>query len=522
MGNVITPKARYAGRRILNAEALLAFDGVDDRVNIGNVPISDTSDWTLECIINASDISSSIPIMGDSLSDGFRLYLNSFDNTIKAQFNDNAGAGTVQLSSDYVDDLIHIHVSFDSTSNEAILRIKGIEEDSATVSISFGVATDFYIGSDSSNAYFVGNVGLVRIFNKALSQQEINQLVKFPYAPPSDLHANIIAEYIPQRSYFKDTGDIYGLGTDAILWFDSVEQYNYAKVTPITANHGVMTGWSDAEVVTEPEPTSVIDFYDISSSLNWTDNGGATEIASGLPPIENALSLNGTSQYLSVSNFNPTKEKGYTYVAIWKNDTATWAPSSLPKFISKRNSIGGRPHILFGALTPFEGNTICVINSVSAAGADDRRVSTTTDLDEFQMSIGRDLPDDISIFINNGESQQTTTEEIHAGFDDADGDLTIGRDDGQSWYFDGHLCYIGIAKGNIPSYQTNKIWNNGNPRYILEDIDWQLLVDFQNPFDDGGTLKFPDLSGNDHDIVINGFANLAAVEAALTPLNELR
>ena len=243
----------YSTKSILNAEALLAFDGVDDGFRAANIAvIGSTSDYSIEMIlaINSLPLAPNRSPFFDHLSNVLNTSESSTGITIQV---DSAGRIFYVIAQSNSSSFLRIrevpntsfsfttgrlyHFMFIQEGTSLNIYINGGLVDSNTLTsnqvyndgsevLSLGRVDDL---PNRSNPPFDGDIGLTRIFNKALSQEEINQLVRFPYAPPANLHVNIVAEYIPQRSYFKDAANIYGLGVDAILWFDSVEQYNYAR-----------------------------------------------------------------------------------------------------------------------------------------------------------------------------------------------------------------------------------------------------------------------------------------------------
>jgi len=86
------------------------------------------------------------------------------------------------------------------------------------------------------------------------------------------------------------------------------------------------------------------------------------------------------------------------------------------------------------------------------------------------------------------------------------------------------VFYSAIWQRALSPKEIIRITNNGiirNPSVEMQDR-LELYVNYNDPFDNGGTPEFRDLSPNNHQIIANGFANLAAVQAAQVNINTLR
>jgi len=84
-----------------------------------------------------------------------------------------------------------------------------------------------------------------------------------------------------------------------------------------------------------------------------------------------------------------------------------------------------------------------------------------------------------------------------------------------------------LVNGVMDDADIDKIIHNNKvnnvPIELQEKYDFEVIVDFNNVYDDAGTLKVKDLSGNDHDIVARGSAglgwnNLTELEASQVDL----
>jgi len=110
------------------------------------------------------------------------------------------------------------------------------------------------------------------------------------------------------------------------------------------------------------------------------------------------------------------------------------------------------------------------------------------------------------------------------GFDEITNPIfNIGARSSSQHYLNGKITFFCIIKESITKEQEKTIFNNGNyrsPYEVIEDRSRIILdVDFQNPFDVGGTIKFKDRSGN-CEIIANqntgtDWDTLAGVQASI-------
>jgi hypothetical protein len=166
-----------AGRRGVG----LNFDGTDDYVDCGtNSSIRPTGDMSVEAWIKADEWGNDGTIIKKrnsyflDINDGveFRFYLYGLSDT--NVFISVAGYN--------LNEWIHLVGTYNGSN--IMLYVNGIEKksDNSTGSIDL-TAYNVLIGrSEGSNDYFNGQIDQVRIYNRALSAEEIKQLYLYPYA----------------------------------------------------------------------------------------------------------------------------------------------------------------------------------------------------------------------------------------------------------------------------------------------------------------------------------------------------
>jgi hypothetical protein len=215
------------------------------------------------------------------------------------------------------------------------------------------------------------------------------------------------------------------------------------------------------------------------------------EQSSQLPPITKALKFNGTNQYLQITNFNPTEEKGYTYIIGIKlvksaTDHITWDKGSGGGAWGKTiYQITNSNEVKFGN---------AALNGITINYKADGLI--TYGFDEISLgSAGGGL--DIvkrKAYVNGHFFATDSSNTQYHGFDEIAGDLTIGCGSGGSGggrygFFDQYIFLIAIWKGILTSAQHSDIVNNlfgKNPSPLLM-TDCQLYLNFDKiirPVDD--------------------------------------
>ena len=155
----------------------LFFDGVDDYVNSG---ITDYSDITVEAWINPNTVSSRGGIFGFNY---FRTTLSQLNNSIRWNITNSAGsARTISYAGITSGSWYHAVGTYNSSTNSMKLYVNGILQASDTVVGTKDSDQPFYgIGrhtesvSGWQNFYFNGLIDEVRVYNRALSADEVKQ-----------------------------------------------------------------------------------------------------------------------------------------------------------------------------------------------------------------------------------------------------------------------------------------------------------------------------------------------------------
>lgn len=248
---------------------------------------------------------------------------------------------------------------------------------------------------------------------------------------------------------------------------------------------------------------------------------------SGFRPLKYGLNFNG-SQYLEVSNFNPTDENGYTVICGYNSSLATIPTNML---FSKFDSATDRIEAYVFDKDP----RIALDSSVKFT-----EYGANIDNNDIQMYVSR-FSDNVLLPYNtygfNSNTQEVSINGAYSNFAnsygtgtksfaDITGNFRIGSRNDNTFFWDGNILFFAVFKGILNDAEIKEIYNNGlfrNPSIGLQDkYELVLYPDFNNPFDDGGTLKFPDLSPSNHTIIANGWLSLGDLQNSRIDLNTLR
>jgi hypothetical protein len=169
----------------------VSFDGVNDYVNVANPGTMNfgTSDfsftaWAKRGATGAKHTIFSKTASGSWGSRGKEFFISGTDNTLA--FRGYGSVGEVHSSGGIPDDgnWHHVAVTFVNSSNAVTLYIDGIPSGSGTLSLPADRSTHVVrIGTSARMNYLKGLIDDVRIYNRALGQVEIQNLMTTPVIP---------------------------------------------------------------------------------------------------------------------------------------------------------------------------------------------------------------------------------------------------------------------------------------------------------------------------------------------------
>jgi len=158
----------------------IVFDGVDDKVTFPNNTISTSSGMTVEVWFKTSSGTKYQDIFDLDDSYGVRIVTNSpfgpGAGTGKIFTSFNTGTGDM-IANYSVDTWYQVVLSGSGTSN--FMHLNGVQVGTASQtvasSINLNTARIGNVDGDRASEYLVGNVSCLKLYNRALTSQEISQ-----------------------------------------------------------------------------------------------------------------------------------------------------------------------------------------------------------------------------------------------------------------------------------------------------------------------------------------------------------
>lgn len=365
-----------------------------------------------------------------------------------------------------------------------------------------------------------GFVSNVIFFNSIPSDSELSALHEVNI-PIYSLHNKITAYYPLNQK----------IGPKA---WDVVEQYNYSKTTALNAAHGDLINYTNEEV-------GLVDPLLQTAWCNLYLKSTNTEVLERV----NALRFNGTNQYITVADFNPTKEKGYTIITGWCLNSNRQFNLFRDVVYGKRNTYstkvkvhGGNPGVNkemyffhYSAGQDFIGDSTIYLNT----NLSKPMMFALQERDHLEL--GEPHYDGYingKFFVNGHKvSSFTNSSNRIVGFDEITGDFYIGSDNitvasAIDCYFNGYIFFVGVWKGWLSEADILNITNNTLPLSIASHLmdDCQLYLNFDSIIDDSGTYKIKDWSPQNREVILNGYTaddvNPAHADYKLFDLDTLR
>jgi hypothetical protein len=259
-----------------------------------------------------------------------------------------------------------------------------------------------------------------------------------------------------------------------------------------------------------------------------TDQPLRIEQSTGLPERRKALRLvRANSNFLSVANFNPTKEKGYTYILGFSQVTQI----GTERFLTKRDNGNTKAKLLYSTpiLVALAYDISLSLNNSSGL-VDFANYDTSKP--NFVVIVAKSSG--VNVPYINGLFSQTVQMLDPYGWDEVgNSDLYIGTDAQNSFAgntnnLDGFLFHLSIYKGALTQPQVLDIINNGLAGNATPELmtDCQLYLNFEEIINDSGTYKIKDWSPQNRTVILNNYSandiNPAHADYKLLNLDTLR
>jgi hypothetical protein len=308
------------------------MDGVDDYVNAGNgSSLGINNEITISVWINPSSLKSGVynPFVAKAGSTlGFALWTYGATNPESYVGNGSAWTGHLTSSTPLsLNQWNHLVVTWSVENNIGIMYLNGIKTGSTTVS-AWSNASGVNLSFGRSGAYagtntFDGSMDEVRIYNRAISANEVNLLYngKRPLLE-LDMDENI-GTTVKDSSFGNYDGIVYGTtGTAESGGATTLTDTNKSWTTNEWANETIKiiggTGLGQTRTVSSNTATAVT----VSSA--WTTNPDATSVYAVTSKDEwtsgkqgSAIDFDGTDDYVDLGDvFRTSRTTGRSF-SFW-------------------------------------------------------------------------------------------------------------------------------------------------------------------------------------------------------------
>ena len=260
----------------------------------------------------------------------------------------------------------------------------------------------------------------------------------------------------------------------------AVSSLENVKLVKLIAYHATLENFTPAQVEGSGQ-SAYLDFYDKTPLRPFVDSDGdgqydqpLIEKSSLLPPLQNALRFDAAqNQYASVASFNPTAEKGYTFVVAYDFESffdSRWTPFAMVESLQNANF-----HIAV------DTSFLEIVNR----DVSNQRTSFSGDIKGAVRS-GLNM---LTVSYDGAHVWFFVRDQLIAkrpftpawGLDEINAPLTLNRLDFDQGRINTKYCISGIAKGIITPRQVAEMWNNSllaNPKATWRNLEWQLLPNF--------------------------------------------
>jgi hypothetical protein len=491
------------------------------------------NDWTLSCIVK-NDGNITLPCIYSDYDGLLGLFVGLNNVNPSSTFLNIIirNVGTTGVSFDlgnlFTDSWLCVTVSYNSSTNSATVYANKQNVGTQVLSedLEWAISNGFGIysvpGTFSSNM-MEGSMSSYCILDKQVTDSFIESFNTFGL-PDEGSFSNVT--FFTTLDKVNDQVTFTGLESSTTF-------FNPSSTTRFIN----FIGWTDEELGLDVETNGISanclikDFYDNSSPYELSGST-VVEKYSGFQPRRNGLKFEASKRhYLKIANLPQLDvNKGCTIIMIVKDFPLTTDKELA--FFSDEVSTNDLIRILYRTGTP----NVIAFNSNVSAGAE---MQVEVDSDEssrlvFKLSnetqiepkntfnklasVNKDVGTRTEAFVRNG-----ATYDLFLGGIPGDDLPTFGTEQYADITFEAFILVNGIlSDADIDKIvTTNKIGNV--PIELQDKYDFEVIADFNDVYDDLGTLKVKDLSGNDHSIVARGSAgfgwnNLSELQASQTKL----
>ena len=202
------------------------FDGVDDYINVGSIPI-DEEPFSIFCWISIDGYSAGSKFMFGNASNFSQAFgLHAAGSTYKLRF-ECGGTGTQVNGSETIPHDNSWHFVGVTLQEDGTLQfyIDGVASGStSSYDKAYTATSNYYIGQDRNGAFFKGLISNLSVYNTTLSASDIQTLYAGGAVPYKYKDVKLAPELVPNGTFASDLtgwGAKAGGGTTAVVSHDS-------------------------------------------------------------------------------------------------------------------------------------------------------------------------------------------------------------------------------------------------------------------------------------------------------------
>ena len=262
--------------------------------------------------------------------------------------------------------------------------------------------------------------------------------------------------------------------------------------------------------------------FDLTNVAGANYSGIFLEKRSGLPRIKKGLTLNGTSEYFEIPNFNPTGENGYTFSFAFALDSnRVFRTNTQDTFFSMRGQ--GTDNLIIRGVGNskalniigfFSGNGLSYNLNLGITGS-----INLSDINQIDIVIENKSPGHVITTYLNGSQIQVNSGVAVVDLSIITGSAFIARDDGQSKFLQGRLFSFRISKSVSNAASIARTYNNSLLEYYFPvSSEDQVIMSFNAPYfsENGINVRVRNFASVFPTINVLGFSGATTQDQLLT------
>ncbi|OUR91297.1 hypothetical protein A9Q87_10955 [Flavobacteriales bacterium 34_180_T64] len=245
-------------------ERSIYFDGVVDYIDMEDEFDLNTSEFTMSAWVNratGSNNTSVISKRNSVFTDGYDFKISS-SGKFRVEWKN--GGGTIGLSSTAsipVDEWHHLAIIY--SDGRASLYIDGVKDSALPLTAPNATSESFYIaaaGKNAPTAHYIGNIDEVRIWDIALSEDELRYIMNQEIADNSTIVSGIVLPTTITKN------DVNTIPWSDLAGYYPMSVYTYTNTTDMSNNniHGALRNLDTVDRQTAPLP-----YESSGTSTDW-------------------------------------------------------------------------------------------------------------------------------------------------------------------------------------------------------------------------------------------------------------